>query len=110
APQDLLPRVVAALAALVRHLDALTVHDASTRLRILPRVLAHRPPQQVMDALPGTVQPPAPEVAVHGLPGRQVMRQHPLRTTRPQHVPDRVADLPPGMAPRPPPWLCRGHQ
>src|ERR1035437_7102481 len=103
APLDLLPSVVAPLTPLVGHLDALAVHDAGTGLRILPRSLAPRPPQEVMDTLPGAAPPPLPEVPIHRLPGRQVMGQQPPGTTRPKHLADRVAALPPVMAPRPPP-------
>jgi len=33
-----------------------------------------------MDHLPGAVVPPRPTVMVHGLPGGQIMGQHPPRT------------------------------
>jgi hypothetical protein len=75
-------------------LDRLRVDDPRRRLDVLAALLDPDPlAQRVVDAVDGAVLAPPVEVPVHGLPGREVLGQHPPRAARAVDVQDRVDDL-----------------
>src|SRR5499426_2973867 len=63
-----------------------------------------------MRALPSTSVPPAPEVRIDALPGRQVMGQQAPGTAPTQAREDRLQDLTRGRCLRPPTGLGGRHQ
>jgi len=93
-----------------RRLHALAVQDRGTRLRMPPVGLAQLFAQRVMDPLPSAIQPPVAIVGVDRAPGRKVMRQVAPLAARPQHVPERIHDLPPCVFGRPTAGFDRWHQ
>src|SRR4029453_8675048 len=91
AAKGLLARVVAAFGpAAISRLDALTVDDGCARLTLPPLLLAQVATQAVVNALPGPVQAPSPEVAIDGLPRRILARQGRPGTSRARQVEDGV--------------------
>jgi hypothetical protein len=101
----------------IRTLHRLGVDRPRGRHRIATRLIPHRIPQPIMDAVDGAIGPPDCEVVVHRRPRWQVTRQLPPGTPRTSHLEDRVDDLPTGMSQRSSPpasaplrWQQRLHQ
>ena len=74
------------MAPFLRGLDALGVNDGGRRRRFTSLLHAHLLAQGVMHSLPQSVFLPAPEVAVDGVPGGQVVGQKPPGTAGAQLV------------------------
>ena len=60
-----------------------------------------------MDLLPEPLQPPEPEIMVHGLPGWQIVGQQAPGTATAEHVEDGIENLAHRVDPRPAPRLGR---
>src|SRR5262249_50717409 len=99
---DLLAAVVALGATGLGGLDRLAIDNGGTGCRLLAGGCSDLSPQGGVDVLPGAVVPPGVEVVADGLPGREVVGQHPPRTAAPVHVQGRVDDLPRGVLTGPP--------
>ena len=63
--------------------------------------LPHHGTQRLMDPFPGSILRPAAEVLVQGLPGRQIVRNHPPGTAGAQQVQNAVDYLPQVHGPGP---------
>src|SRR6266567_9017575 len=87
-PGELFGAIIAALFATIRRLDRLTVDDPRTGLAIASRLRPHALPQGRVDALPGTVETPEPEVVLDRLPRRKLVRQQPPGTAAADDVND----------------------
>src|SRR5262249_7748998 len=72
----------------------LTVDDPGTGGRLPPGQAPDLGPQGGVDLLPDPVVPPGVEVRGNGLPGREVVRQHPPGAAAPGQVQGGVDDLP----------------
>ena len=101
---DLVARVIPPTASTngVGALDRLGVDHPGGGHRVPTRLIPHRIPQPIMNAVDGAVGFPGGEVVIHRRPRRQVTRQLPPRTARAGQVEDRVDDLSPGMGQGPP--------
>ena len=75
-------------------LDTLTVDNGGTGLGLASRLLPRRLDQGGIEPRPQPALPPAPEVAIDGLPRREVPRQHPPLTPRAGHVENGIHNLP----------------
>src|SRR5712692_8591943 len=93
APGALFGASIAVRFATSRRLDRLTVDDPRTGLAITSRLRPPALPQGRVDALPGAVETPAPEVVVERLPRRKRVRQQPPGTAAADAVQDAVEDL-----------------
>lgn len=103
-PVIFFPRVVAADAAAVGGLHGLAVQDRRTRLGVATLQRTQRLPQDVVDVLPRSVEPPAAEVAVHRFPRGEVVRQHAPRTATAQDIQDAVDEFAVVILAGPPAW------
>lgn len=86
APLDFLIAVVPAFALDFRGLDALAVNNRRTGLGLTTGFLAHGFPQGIVHGFPDTLLAPGVEVAVDGLPGREVVGQHAPGAATPQDI------------------------
>jgi hypothetical protein len=93
-PVVFFPPVPPVGSAPVGRLDRLAVHPQGLGGRRSPGLDADLLPESGVNLLPGAVQPPVPELAVNGLPGREVVGQHPPRPAGPQVVEDGVHHVP----------------
>lgn len=75
-------------------LDTLAVQNRRTGFRIVPLLLSHLAHQQRVDFRPQPAARPTPEIAVHCLPRRQVLGQHPPLTARANNIQNGVDNLP----------------
>ena len=75
-------------------LDALAVEHRRTRRRVAPLPGAGQPDQGRIELRPQPGTGPAPVVAIAGLPGRKVARQHAPLAARARHIEDGVHDQP----------------
>src|SRR5262245_40774295 len=67
APGHLFARIIASrCAALLGRLDALRIQNRRCGVRLASRTLPHAGAQAIINPLPDTSPPPAPEIAVHG--------------------------------------------
>ncbi len=94
-PVVFFPPVPPVRPAPVGRLDRLAVDPQGSRGRRGTGLDPDFLPQAGVDLLPGPVQPPGPEQAVDGLPGREVVREHPPRPAGPEVVEDGIDHLPP---------------
>src|SRR5581483_5765942 len=92
-PATFFPPVVAAGAGQRGALDRLAVHRPGGRLGRAAVADAAVVAQRVVEAPPGAVPLPAAEVAVDGVPGREVARQHAPGAAGAQQVEDGVEDV-----------------
>ncbi len=100
APDDFLGRVVATLVGRGRF-DCLAVDDARTWARLPP---SQRPIQHQHHVVPRAEQEAAHEptkLPIHGLPRREVVRQHAPAATRPHQIAQGVHHLPQVALPSP---------
>jgi hypothetical protein len=88
----LLAAVEAAQAADSRRFDRLAVNAASAGLWIAPQLDAQPLAQNGVQPLPRPIQTPLPEIVVHGLPSRQILRKEAPGAAGAQHVEDGVED------------------
>jgi hypothetical protein len=79
-------------------------------LTLFPGRHPHIATEQIMNQLPGTVLPPAPEVLVDNLPRRKVMGQQPPGTATPEDIEDRVQNFALGIFLRSAAWFGSGDQ
>src|SRR5918999_3906496 len=91
-------------------LDSLAVQDSCTGLGIPPHLGPQLLPEGGVDGLPGTIQPPEPEVVVGGSPRRKFVGEEPPLASGTKDVEDGVHDLPQGMEPRSASWLGWGQE
>src|SRR5215208_1057343 len=105
---DLLAGVIASGAAGFGGPHALAVDDASGRRGLPAGLLARRHDQLGVQYLPGSVLPPAPEIAEHRALGRQLLGQEVPGAAGAQQIEDGVQDLAQIHLPWPPePARCR---
>jgi hypothetical protein len=109
-PLIFFPRVEAAFAAPLAGLNRLAVEHGRGRLLVPALGVAQVGAQGVVDPLPGPVGLPAAEVAVDGLPGGEVVRQHSPGAAGGQEVEDGVEQVPVGVLPGPAAGLGAGDQ
>ncbi len=91
---DLLAGVIASHTSERCRLDTLAVQATGGRMLVPARTPPHQRPQRVMDLAPTAVVAPLPKVAVHALPLRILLRQHPPLDATHRHVQNAVDDLP----------------
>src|SRR5262245_65653193 len=94
APLGLLVDIHAARLAPFRSLDTLAVDDGGAGLRMAPDLLPSHLDRHGVEALPQPALRPAPEVAVHRLPGRKVAGQHAPLTARAGNVENGIEHQP----------------
>jgi site-specific DNA recombinase len=99
------PNLLAAVKAplLAAHpggLGRLAVHDPRARFGISAEPLPQAAAQDAVQSFPNPVEPPPPEVVKDGLPGREVLRQHPPLAAALEEVEDGVEDLARAAEPR----------
>jgi len=87
---DLFARVVAAFPGLIGRLDRLAVNNSCRRGDRPALALAQPVSQGVVDEGPGPILAPSAEVAINGLPGREVSGQKPPGATTTHDVEDRI--------------------
>ena len=83
-----------------RGLHRLAVDDGRAGAGLTPLSLPQGGVQGAVGPLPGSIPAPGAEVMEDDAPGRQVVGQHPPRTSGAQHVADGVDDLPTGVGDR----------
>lgn len=93
-PVVFFPPVPPVGAAPVGRLHGLAVHSQGFRGGRSAGLDADLLPESRVDLLPGAVQPPVAKLAVGGLPGREVVREHPPRPAGAEVVEDGVHDAP----------------
>src|SRR5436309_11754 len=86
--------VDAARLAAFRGLDTLTIEDGGAGLGLTFILDAYLSDQRGIEPIPQAAARPAPEVAVNGLPRRELFRQHAPLAAGARHIPDAVNDLP----------------
>src|SRR5215207_6326185 len=99
---DLLPAIKAPHATNAGGLDALTVDDARTRLRMPTGANADAHPQCGVEAVPDPGEPPASEPPEDGLPRWVLVRQAAPLAARADNIEDAVQDVAEVVLPRPP--------
>jgi len=105
---DLLAGVIASGPAGFGGPHALAVDDASGRRGLPAGLLARRHDQLGVQYLPGSILPPAPEIAEHRALGRQLLGQKVPGAAGAQQIEDGVQDLAQVHLPWPPePARCR---
>jgi hypothetical protein len=97
AARHLLAPVIALGATGLRRLDRLAVDDGGTRRRLSGGDGTDPGPEGVVDQFPHPGVPPGVEVVGDGLPGREIVGQHPPRAAAPGQVEGGVDDLPQGV-------------
>ncbi len=100
APSHVLGGIVASLFATFCRLDRLAVQQLAVQhccrwLLVASQFLPQRLAQSCVDALPGAIDTPQPEVVVDALPGREIVRQRSPLAAILRHVEDRVEYLAP---------------
>ena len=100
-PAIFFPRVVAPIPAAAGRLDRLAVQHGGRRVPGATVQLPHLGPQGVVDPVPGAVGLPPPEVGVHRLPRRIVVRHGPPRAPGAEQVEHRVGQVAVVVLPRP---------
>lgn len=89
------------VAPLFCRLYALTIDDACAWMRITPSLLPHPSTKIVMDRFPQSRSLPTTEAAVHGLPGWEILGEHPPLDPATRDVKNGVHDDAPIMFGRP---------
>jgi hypothetical protein len=92
-PPIFFSRVVALGATRFGRLDGLTIEDAGTRRVLAIIKAADVNAEDVVDLLPEALIPPGVEVVGDGLPGGEIMWEHPPGTARAGEIEDGVDDL-----------------
>src|SRR5689334_2083281 len=86
--------IYTALFSTFRSFHALAIDDRGTRLGVASGLGAHFCNQDFIDVFPQSLTFPAPKVAIHGLPGWQIGRQHSPLAASTHHVQNGIQDLP----------------
>ena len=96
---DAFGAIVAADTADTSSTNRLAVDDAGARLRAAANLGAELFAQGSVHLLPRAIQPPQTKVVIHGLPGRELVREQPPGAATPHHVEDGIQDFADWMEP-----------
>src|SRR5919197_2327815 len=107
APTELLGAIIAPNAPHPSCLDRLAIENACARLCIASRFYPNCLPQGGMQLLPEALQPPTPEIVIHGLPRWQIMGQQAPGAAAAEYIEDAIENLAHRVDPRPPSGLGR---
>src|SRR5271157_4718853 len=105
APRRLFMHIDPARFAAFRSFDALAVDARRAGVRLTPFLHAYLFDQRRVDLLPDPGTGPTPKIAVDGLPGGKIDREHSPLTPRPGHIQNGIHNVPHFPLARPAPWV-----